>query len=170
MKKRNAILIGAIVAALGTGAVGVGTSLAAQGSVRQPEFMSELVDAVALEFSLDPEAVREVFHEQLAEHREEMQASHAERFEQFLVKAVADGKITEAEADAVREKRAEMAAYMESLEGMDPGERHEAMQEKMEEVRDWAEENGIPMEYVRFGAGGKMGPAGAGHRGVHPNR
>lgn len=150
---KKTLLIGAIVAALGAGALGVGTTLAAEEGRENPEFVSELVTAIAEKFDLDPEAVQEVFDEQAESHREEMQAQHEQAFEDRLAQAVEDGTLTEDQVDLILAKRDEMKAYAESLKDLEPEERKEAMKEQMEELKDWAEENDIPMEYVRFGPG-----------------
>ncbi len=170
MMTKKTLLIGAIVAALGAGAIGVGTTLAAEEGRKNPEFVSELVTAIAEKFDLDPEAVQEVFDEQAESHREEMEANreemrakHDEMFEDRLARAVEDGNLTQEQADAVLEKRDETRAFAETLKDMEPEERKAAMQEQIDELNEWAEENGIPLEYVRFGPpprGQHMGQGG----------
>ncbi|OGL98132.1 hypothetical protein A2304_03575 [Candidatus Uhrbacteria bacterium RIFOXYB2_FULL_57_15] len=147
---KKTLLIGAIVAALGAGAIGVGTSLAAQAENREPGFVSEIVTALAERFDLDPTAVQEVFDEQAEANHEEMQARHNELFEDRLAKAVEEGTLTQEQADAVLAKRDEMQAYAETLRDTDPEERKDAMKEKIDALRDWAEENDIPPGFLRF--------------------
>lgn len=175
MMTKKTLLIGAIVAALGAGAIGVGTTLAAEEGRKNPEFVSELVTAIAEKFDLDPEAVQEVFDEQAESHREEMQAKHEEMrakhdemFEERLAQAVENEELTQDQADEILEKREEMQAYAETLKDMEPEERKGAMQEQVDALNEWAEENDIPTEYVRFGPPprGQNGQGGMG-MGMH---
>lgn len=159
MFTKKTLLVAALVATLGAGAVGVGTTLAAEER-ETPEFVSNLAQAIAEEFDLDQSEVEAVIKEQavahreeLEAHREEMQAQHEQAFEDRLAEAVESGALTQDQADLILEKRDEMKAFAETLTDLEPDERKEAMQEQMEELKDWAEENDIPMEYLRFGPG-----------------
>jgi len=151
MMNKKTILVGAIVAALGAGAIGVGTTLAAEAGNRSPEFVSGLVSAIAEKFDLDPTAVQEVFDEEAQSRRAERQAKRGEIYEQRLAKAVENGKLAQDQADALILKRDETQEYAETLKDMGNQERMDAMKEKVGELKDWADENDIPAEFIRFG-------------------
>jgi hypothetical protein len=144
------LVVGALVASLGAGAAGVGTSFAAERESRE-DGMSVLARAIADRFDLDVEEVREVFEEQAEAHREDMRERRERAFETRLDGSVEAGRIDEDLAERVRDMREEMMSFMGSLDDMESDERREAMEKRMEELRDWADENGVPMRYLRFG-------------------
>lgn len=156
-KTKKTLLIGAIVAALGAGAVGVGTTLAAEAGQRDPGFVSELVSAIAEKFDLDPSAVQEVFDEQAEARHEEMMARQDEAFAERLARAVEDGKLTQEQADAISAKHDEIRAEAESWVDMTQEDRQAAMREQREALRAWAEENDIPMQFLMLGPGPREG-------------
>jgi len=168
MMKKKAILIGALVASLGAGALGIGTTFAAEAGNKQPGFVSDLVTAISNTFDLDPAAVQQVFDDQAVQHRDEMRANREQKFEDRLSQAVTDGKITQDQADLVLAKHEEMQADGESLKDMAPAEREAAMKQRMETIKDWAKENNIPIEYLRMGQPPRNGH-GSGNGMNHPN-
>lgn len=152
MLTKKTLLVGAIMASLGAGTLGIGTTFAAEIAPRE-RGMAALAEAIAERFDLDVDEVQAVLDEEAESHREEMRAQHEQAFEDRLAEAVESGELTQEQADLILEKRDEMKAYAETLVDLEPQERKDAMQEQMEELKDWAEENDIPMEYLRFGPG-----------------
>lgn len=154
---KKTLVIAAVVAALGVGAIGVGTTFASERGDRKEDRVSELVAAIAEKFDLDEAEVQEVFDAQFEADRAEMRAMHEQKFADRLAKAVEEGKLTQEQADAISDKREEMRGYMEEFKDLEPEERKEAMQGHAEELKSWAEENDIPMQFLQFGPGPKPG-------------
>lgn len=130
-----------VVALIGAGAFGVGTTLAADNGQNG---ITTLVEAIAEEFDLKVADVQAVFDA----HREEMQANRENHRSEMLNKAVEDGIISQDQADLIVEKREEMKEFMEDLKDESEEDRRAAMEEQMEEVKEWAEENDIPLHFV----------------------
>lgn len=159
--------VAAMVAIIGAGAVGVGTSFASERADGKKAFVSELVSAIAEKFDLSESDVQAVFdaqaearRDEMKEKREEMRAKHDEKFDEMLAQAVTDGNITQSQADSIASKRDEIQAFAESLKDADPQDRREQMKVKLDELKAWAEDNGIDEKYVRFlppPPNGKMG-------------
>jgi len=68
--------------------------------------------------------------------------------------------MTQAQADLLSAKHAEMKTFMASLTDQTMEERHEAMQTKRDEMRQWAQENNIPFQNIPFGMPGHHGQMG----------
>lgn len=163
MNMKKGMIAAAAVALLGTGTVGVTNTYAAGGAQGQEPSgrFDELIEALAERFDVSTEEVLEVFNEQ----REEMLTERLERANERLNEAVANGTLTQEQADAIREHREEMHEFMQSLEGMTPEERREAIKAQREESRAWAAENDIPAEFLPHEAPGHRNPHGP--RGPH---
>lgn len=112
-----------------------------------------LVDKIAQKFNLNKNDVQKVFDEQHAAHEAERQ----QRMEERLAQAVKDGKLTQAQADAIKSKMAEMKTFKDSLKDKTEQERHDAMKTKMDELKQWADQNNIPKGYFPMGHGMKGG-------------
>lgn len=155
MIQRNKIIIAAVtVASLGIGIVGIGTSLAAsneQGSLG----VSSLVNAIANTFHLDPAAVQAVFDQQRQQQQAQRQAAMQTREQTMLAQAVTSGKLTQAQADAITSKQAEIASFMAGLKGKAPADIKTAMKTEMDAIQTWAKDNNIPLQYLH--AGGMFG-------------
>ncbi|NBS41962.1 hypothetical protein EBS80_04895, partial [bacterium] len=149
--------------------IGVGTTFAAETQGHAPKFASELASAIAEKFDLDQSEVEAVIEEQAQARRDDMREQREQKFEDMLAQAVTDGDLTQDQADEVLAKREEMKAAFEALKDETPEDRKAAMDEKVQELNDWASENDIPEQYVRFGPaphrGGVMGGRGMGMRG-----
>jgi hypothetical protein len=133
--------------------LGVQTANAATDTSTDP--MSGLVQKIADKFNLNKDEVQAVFDAQ----RTEMEAERTQEMKDRLAQAVKDGKLTQDQADKITAKLAEMKANREDLSGKTPEERHEAMKAARDEIKKWAEDNNIPMEYLRI--------VGGGHGGLH---
>lgn len=119
-----------------------------------------LAEKLATTFNIDKTKVQETldsYHsERHAEREAEMTAQRDAAFEQL----VADGVLTQAQADALKEKREaqhnERKAERESMKNMTAEERKAKMDEKREqrdakraEMEAWAKEQGIDLAKVR---------------------
>ncbi len=67
-----------------------------------------------------------------------------EYFENHLNQAVKDGKLTEEQKNKIIEKHKQNIEWRKSLKDMTPEQRREAIKQHREEMKKWAEENGIP--------------------------
>ena len=166
IKKRHLAIL---VLSMAVAGAGIGAVYASSDSDGKNNPMSSLVQAIADKFNLDKNEVQEVFDEQRQAMETERQAKMREEFSSRLKNAVADGKLTQAQADLVTTKREELEKVREANKpaaGTQNGQtdeerqaRREKMQAEMEELKNWADENGIPQEYLMM-----MGGMG-GHRG-----
>lgn len=78
-------------------------------------------------------------------------------FSERISQAVANGELTQAQADLLLEKKAEVNAAREEMGDLVGPERGEAMREQMDALRVWAEDNDIPTEFFGgFGPGKGM--------------
>lgn len=146
----------AVVAMLGFLTVATSAVKATVGDGNYPPIIQKLVER----FGLKAEEVQEVFDEARQEMRQDMQLPFEQKFEEMLDKAVEQSKLTQEQKEAIQEKRDEMQKKYEELAGLGCEERHTKMQEIQQELKAWAEENGIDLRFVGgFGRGGfMMGP------------
>lgn len=110
---------------------------------------TSLVDKIAQKFNLNKSDVQKVFDEDRASHEAERQ----QKMEERLTQAVKDGKLTQAQADAIKAKLQEMKTFMDSLKDKTEQERRDAMKTKMDELKQWAADNNIPKGYLPMGHG-----------------
>jgi len=162
MKELKTIAI-AVATIAGTATLGIATLFAAQApNAERANPMTRFVTAIAEKFNLNVSDVQAVVDEQRQAMRTEQQAKMAEQWNERLAQAVANGKLTQAQADLIAAKHAEMQATAEGMKDLDQDERAAAMKAKSESLKAWAEENDIPEQYVTmFGFGrGMMGGQG----------
>lgn len=96
-----------------------------------------------------------------------IQAARQAARDQALAEAVADGRLTQEEADLLRERQGLMQQRRQEMRQWDSEtavERRALMQQRREEMRQWHEENGMPAEGMmqRRGMQQRMGPGGFG--------
>ena len=121
-------------------------SVRADENSAYPSIVQKLVER----FNLNTEEVQQVFDEVRNERRQQMQAHFEERLEQ----AVSDGKITKEQKQAILAKKGEMETNRGGLnkdllsEGLAPKERREEMESHRQEMKAWAEENGIDLDFL----------------------
>jgi len=143
----------AIIPALVLASIG-GVAVYAQNATGNNS-MQDLVAKIAQRFNLNQNDVQAVFDEQKTEMHANMQTKFAEKLSQ----AVTDGKITQAEADAITAKREELQVKRPNMaNGEKPSK--ELMQAHQTELKQWAEDNNIPIQYLMGFGGGRMGPKG----------
>lgn len=173
--QRKQIVAAAIMvfcaACAGAGAVYANESAMKGGGIAQ---------AIAQKFNLDEAQVQAMFDQQRGQWQEERQNKAAEmkvnreqKFADNLVKLVSEGKITQAQANAINVKRAELEAKIVAsanaakpdFKNMTADERKAAMEARKaqmeaerEALKQWASANGIPEEYVPM-----VGLMGCGH-------
>ena len=154
MKINKNLLAGGAITAIGLASIiGISTTNAAPSSNH-----TSIVEKIAQTFNLNKDDVQSVFDE---EHKARMK-EHQKEAQERLATAVTEGKITQEQADAITAKREEMKTFMESLKDSTEEQRKEAMKNKTEELKTWAQDNNIPIEYLR-----PEGPGMHGMKGMH---
>lgn len=148
---QKVFMAAAATAALGTGSLGLSTALAAEPNHRPG--MDNLVQAIASKFNLNIDDVQQVFDEQRYLGQAERKAEFAEHATEKLAQAVTDGKLTQAQADLITAKLAELQANKPELTGKTPEEMRETMKAQKEELKKWAADNGLPAGFLPAGHG-----------------
>ena len=152
-RNKKSLMVAAVITTLGSvGALGMQTANAAPDTSTDP--MSSLVQKIADKFNVNSDDVQEVFDAQ----RTEMEATREQEMKDKLAQAVNGGKLTQDQANKITAKLAEMKANRDSMKDKTGDERHAAMKTARDELKKWAEDNNIPMEYLRLG-GHRGGPA-----------
>lgn len=143
MTKYKYLIPGFIAVAIAT-AIGA-TTISAQESGSNGLTM---VQRIAQRFNLNESEVQQVFDEEHAERKAQMRT----RLEERLSEAVTEGEITEEQKQAILDKHDEMHNKMEALKDSDltHKQRHEQMRAFHEEMKAWAEEEGLDMKDLMF--------------------
>jgi len=155
MNKKLRTTILALTLVTLVGAYGI-TKVSAAGFGRDGEMSTKL----AQRFGLNEGDVTAFFQE----NRNEMHEQREIEMTTKLDESVANGTITEAQKTLILEHHEEVEAKQESFKDLDPEARREAMQGFREEMRTWAEDNGIDMQELGFGM--RIERANGGHRGM----
>lgn len=156
--KRHLAVIGAITAISAAGFTGVQIASAATDTSTNP--MSSLVDAVATKFNLNKSDVQAVFDEQ----RSQMEADREAEIKEQIAQLVSDGKLTQAQADKINAKRAELKterdANREANQNLTEEQRATEREEHKTALDTWFKENGIDTQYryLLMGGHGHGGP------------
>jgi hypothetical protein len=148
MHKGKMIIIPAIALATIWG-TGIATPKAeAFGGGNGQSFLQRLAE----KFHLNQDDVKKFAQENQAERRLRMQSN----FEARLDQAVKDGKITEEQKKLILEKHQEMQnereQNREEHQNLSREEKQKERQNRYEEIKNWADQNGIDMKYM-FGQG-----------------
>ncbi len=133
---------------------------AASTDASRPSPMAGFVSAIAQKFNLNVADVQKVVDDQ----HSVMRVSHAQVFADRLAKAVSDGKLTQAQANLITAKKAELEAFRVSLNGKTQAEKQVAMKTQFDALKKWATDNKIPSGFAFFG-GLELG-RGMGHGGM----
>jgi hypothetical protein len=152
---KKALLIPALALTM-AGSVLFATQTFAQGTSGTDPHMT-IIQKLAEKFNLNQSDVQAVFDEARDEHHAEMEKN----FEEKLSQLVTHGKITEDQKTKIIAKKAEMEANRErnheSFTSMTPEERRAVMEKQRDALKQWADDNGIAVQYLfGFGRGGHM--------------
>lgn len=150
MKKQ--FIAAGLAATIGIAGVGAGVvNAAADPSKTDPT--SSLVDKIATKFNLNKSDVQAVFDEQ----KTTRDAARETEIKAAVAQLVADGKLTQTQADAINAKRAELQKDREAdratMDGLSSEARKEKMEAKRYELESWAKSQGIDSEYLRYVVG-----------------
>jgi hypothetical protein len=153
---RKHLVIAATAATIGITGLGAGIAHAATSSenTTKTDSMSKLVEAVASKFNLNKTEVQQVFDDQ----KVAIQAEHEQNIKEQVAKLVTDGKINQAQADALNAKRAELQkereANKDTFQSLTEDERKTERNQHKTDLEAWAKENNIDTKYLRFVMGG----------------
>lgn len=130
-----------------------------QSSSDKSDKMTDLINALAKKFNLKKADVQAVFDEQ----HSKMDAQREVDFKANLSRLVKDGKLTQAQADAITAKQAEIKNDMEAKRksGTKPSESE--MQSKRTELDEWFSDKNIPSKYHYLVMGKHHGGPGGRH-------
>lgn len=152
------ILLSALVITVASvGLLSASDSFAQNNSTPQ----TSLVQKIADRFKLNKDEVQAVFDEVHEERHQQMQTLFVDR----LTTYVTEGKITEAQKQLILQKREELATDRQDQQQLTPEERRTNMESKRQELKAWAEANGIDPQYL-----GGFGIKGHGMRGYGMHR
>lgn len=154
---KHKILIPALVLAIsGLAVFSTGKVMAESSKDNYPSIIRKLVQ----KFGLKESDVKAIFDEAKSERQTQMQT----KFEERLNQAVADGKLTEAQKQAILAKHKELAEKRgtkpENWQNMTPEQRRQYMETQKQELEAWAKQNNIDLQYFFGGVGkgfGRMG-------------
>lgn len=149
--------IAAIVVAVGIIAVGMGGAVhAATNNNGQPNFMTGLANAIAQRFNLNLSDVQQVVDDQMTQHKAQVQADNQLAFTDRINKAVADGKLTQEQADKIIAKKASVDLEIAALKGKTKEEIKTGIKSIRDSVKQWMTDNNIPRQYFMVGFNGGL--------------
>lgn len=160
MKKQ--LIAAAAVASIGTaGIAGVSLVGAATQTTTQTDPFSSLVDKIASKFNLSKAEVQKVFDEQ----KTAMDQERETQVKSQVAQLVKDGKLTQAQADKINAKRAELQKQRESerasMQNKTDDERRTTKQQHRTEIDTWLKDNDIDTQYSYLLKSGRgHGPGG----------
>ncbi len=135
------------------------------GQVRaetQTSRLDSIVAKIATKFNLKTEDVQQVFDENRAEHRTQMQSN----FEDRLTQSVTDGKINENQKQLILTKHQELIASHDNQDdSLTPQQHRDSMQQHHDELQSWADQNGIDISLI-LGGGNRGEGKGRGGMGM----
>ncbi len=156
MKSKFVLPVALIIVA---GTAFIGSNVFAQASQSNHPFATEL----AAKLGIDESKVETAFDEIRTERQKEMETA----FEKRVNEALSSGKITAAQKDLILKKHEELQAQRDqeraSMRDATPEERRTIMEKRHDDMKAWADENGI--DYSSFFAG-REGLQGRGGRGM----
>ncbi len=126
-------------------------------------FQSSLIQKIAQRFNLNQADVQQVFDQNKTHRRNQRQQNLTDK----LTQAVKEGKITEAQKQAIIAKFADLKNNRADFKNLTPDQRKQAMDQKKTDMHSWATQNGIDLDTLKSILGGPgMGMGGMrGHRG-----
>lgn len=152
MKKSILVLGTVAVFGLGVGVPLAVSTIGAEAESSKPQ--DSLVDKIATKFNLNKDEVKKVFDEE----RGNRQANREEHFKERLNNLVATNKLTEDQANQVEAKHNEITQLRDQLKDKTKEERKAALDQKRDEIKQWAKDNGIDEQVMLFGVGRNGGP------------
>lgn len=118
-------------------------------------FFQSLVTAFAQKFNLNESDVKAFVDEQVSAHQADMEAKMKQAEADRLVQAVSNGKLTQAQADLITAKEAEIKIQIDALRGKTGQELKSDIKTIQDSLKAWVTSNNIPEQFLRpaFGKG-----------------
>ncbi len=159
MKKQ--FMAAGIAATMGIAGLGAGVASATTAKDSNNP-MSSLVDAISTKFNLNQTEVQAVFDAQRSEMETQREANVTKKLSQL----VTDAKLTQVQADAITSKRAELKKAHEAARAtngdMMDEERRATREAERTALKQWASDNKISEDYLKYVMGGHRGGLGGG--------
>ncbi|MBI3341652.1 hypothetical protein HY024_00855 [Candidatus Curtissbacteria bacterium] len=134
---------------IGTGALGAVQVYAQSSNGAYPAIVQKLVD----KFHLNPDEVKSVFDQ----NRQERTANRQQKLEDRLSQLVKDGKISQDQKQKIlaklKELQANRQANLQSAKSMTPEQRKAAIQKERDDLKAWAQQNGIDLKNLMIRPG-----------------
>jgi len=130
----------AVVSAAAIGLIGVSgaTALAATTATNSKD---SLAQDIANKFHLDQSQVQSVIDQHRANHQQNREAKYEER----LTHAVTDGKLSDAQKQAVLTEHNKLVS---EIKAAGSGDRKQALKNARQEAKTWASQNNIDVKWV----------------------
>lgn len=116
-----------------------------------------IVQKIADKFGLNLNEVKAVFDQE----RQDRQVQMESKFEDRLNQAVTDGKLTEDQKKLILTKHQEIQANRDQEksdeQNLTPEKRKNQMENRRQELKTWASQNGIDVQYLMGGFGIRAG-------------
>ncbi len=137
---RKLLISGAVITAVGLTSMGT-TAVFAQAGTRP-----SLIALLAQKLGIDQSKVQTAFDQIKSERQTTMQ----QKFQDRLVK---DGKLTEVQKQAVLTEFASLKSKYgaDALKNMTPSERKQAFADEQNELKSWAQSQGIDLSLIKPG-------------------
>ena len=129
--------------------ISLGTTVYAFGP-QGGTYRTGLVAKIAQKFNLNQADVQAVFDEQKSQMQAQRQTQVQQKFTDSLSQAVANGRLTQTQADLITAKKAESESLKVSLQGKTKDEISAAMKAQSVSLKQWAINNNIPVNYLRL--------------------
>jgi flagellum-specific peptidoglycan hydrolase FlgJ len=139
MKVNKKLIIPVVVLTLAAGSGA--TALAATDAASTNTNKQDLAQEIANKFHLNSSDVQAV----IDQHHSEKQQDRETKYENMLTKAVTDGKLTDAQKQAVLTEHNKLVSELKSTA---QGDRKQTLKTVRQEAKDWASQNGVDAKWV----------------------
>jgi hypothetical protein len=159
MTKKTLLTVAAV--SILSGGVVVVTNAFAQTTTSGQQSVPSLAQEIASKFHLNVSDVQSVFDQ----HQQEVKSQQESTYDAYLQNLVNTGKITEEQQQLILNKHKQLASQMQSnrqkVKSMTPTERKTQMRAAIQDLKNWAKQNNIALQYLRpFGPGRGFGRVG----------
>lgn len=164
MSKRKLVLSFITVAVIGLGIFNLNPVYAQTNSSTPKNPFASLVDLIVQKFGLDKNQVQSVVDQYQTDQKQKREENMSKQKENRLDKLVKDGKITEAQKQAILKEIADLKNKYNpaNFNKMTQAERKQQFQSEQDEIKTWTSTQGIDPSYVMPGFG--MGFRGGMHK------
>jgi hypothetical protein len=143
------------------GAAGLGAATVSAASSGQT---GTLAQKLASAFNLDASKVQSVIDQDRSDHA----AQHQAKYEERLTQAVKDGKLTEAQKQAILDENKKLKTEMDAAKDKTGAERKTALDNIRTEATDWAKAQNLDAKWLMAGGPHPRGGMGHGDGGTPP--